>query len=1018
MSFLSGMAQQNLYNWRVGVYGGTSTYFGDLNNRVFNPQHFMVDAPFKHLDYLTYGASVEKGFGNALALKLMWTNGKVASNDRRVNGKNELLTDVDNFGRSLNFSTEVMDLGFIGTFYTDNGKIFSEEAFLSPYISLGIGLTRFDVFGDLFLEDGRQYYYWSDNTIRDLAESDPNASNAHVITQDGVFETNLTALNTELDEGYKTTVLNIPAALGLKLRLGNRFNLNLETQFKYSFTDYLDDVSGAYRVNYSNPLQAYAGNPGNESVIFRGEENGRFNDAYAFTSLSLHYNFGFRKDGFIPPINYTNAVETMDEPVATPDGDTPKSMPTTIIVEQLVLPTQPESVVVMPAETREVEPVKVEILEAEQPTITPETVIEMPAETREVEPVKVEILEAEQPTITPETVIEMPAETREVEPVKVEIIETEQPTIEPETVIVMPAEKTEPVKVEEEITVNPLIFPETKPATEALDGKDLAIAIPDAREVILLGVREDQLDLAKIRTELIKRDAGQDNVDLDVQRLKGELNSIEKDIEFFEQYNNGVAIRANDDYSEPENVEIREATEALKLELTAIRKDLGLGDKELVAPTTEKELTTEQLAKMELESRKRIESLEKEVRELKTEQLKQVKKEEKAVIASDKEAIIIAMPPPDAPAELRYYGNEMYRLNKELEKIEDNKGMPIEESYFEDIQKRTTFIDEQLKALEGVDNSKEVREYNKQLKKNIRQLNTALRNLQREEDLRERLVKENEKAVNRAEDLVKPAAIDPTRPVKPSVVPVPIEKPKPIEVETPAPVVPTATPKESTALPEKEEVIVKMDEDYKSELVQLRQEIEKLRSSQESADQAALQKMLERMASLEAEMKNSNRAKENEAPTAEMLALVKSLEALQAENKRLEEAQSKPPVVVIAKEESTAKEAIRGYEVTNIFFDKGRSVIKEEFVDRLDRVAYFMMQYPEIRAQVKGYTDKSGSAELNFRLSRHRANQVKAYLIRQGISSERIDDAFYGSSEATHTDDPYSRRVALTLVVY
>ena len=104
--------------------------------------------------------------------------------------------------------------------------------------------------------------------------------------------------------------------------------------------------------------------------------------------------------------------------------------------------------------------------------------------------------------------------------------------------------------------------------------------------------------------------------------------------------------------------------------------------------------------------------------------------------------------------------------------------------------------------------------------------------------------------------------------------------------------------------------------------------------------------------------------------------------------------------------------------MTNIFFDKGRSVIKEEFVDRLDRVAYFMMQYPEIRAQVKGYTDKSGSAELNFRLSRHRASQVKAYLIRQGISSERIDDAFYGSSEATHSDDPYSRRVALTLVVY
>ncbi|HEX2643247.1 MAG TPA: OmpA family protein [Thermoanaerobaculia bacterium] len=81
---------------------------------------------------------------------------------------------------------------------------------------------------------------------------------------------------------------------------------------------------------------------------------------------------------------------------------------------------------------------------------------------------------------------------------------------------------------------------------------------------------------------------------------------------------------------------------------------------------------------------------------------------------------------------------------------------------------------------------------------------------------------------------------------------------------------------------------------------------------------------------------------------------------------------------------------------------------------KLDEVALQMKQDPELRAQVIGYSDASGSADSNQRMSEQRAQAVKAYLVtRHGIDPNRIVTEGRGSSEATGNAENDRRAVVI-----
>jgi len=96
-----------------------------------------------------------------------------------------------------------------------------------------------------------------------------------------------------------------------------------------------------------------------------------------------------------------------------------------------------------------------------------------------------------------------------------------------------------------------------------------------------------------------------------------------------------------------------------------------------------------------------------------------------------------------------------------------------------------------------------------------------------------------------------------------------------------------------------------------------------------------------------------------------------------------------------------AKETSRGWVLTlknELLFDTGGSTLKPGAQRALDNLAQFMQKHAERSIAIEGFTDSTGSKDVNQQLSEKRAWAVKAALVARGISSTRIDARGYGPS--------------------
>ncbi|MBN1885985.1 MAG: OmpA family protein [Candidatus Krumholzibacteriota bacterium] len=89
-----------------------------------------------------------------------------------------------------------------------------------------------------------------------------------------------------------------------------------------------------------------------------------------------------------------------------------------------------------------------------------------------------------------------------------------------------------------------------------------------------------------------------------------------------------------------------------------------------------------------------------------------------------------------------------------------------------------------------------------------------------------------------------------------------------------------------------------------------------------------------------------------------------------------------------------AKFILRG-----INFESGSSALTPDSYGVLDQVVKSLMAYPEVRVEIRGYTDSVGSEESNQRLSEKRANAVRQYLSNAGIAVDRVIAKGYGEAD-------------------
>lgn len=236
----------------LGLGAGMFTFYGDIasNHAGYHPTVSRVGWDLRVTNPLT----------SYLDLSFYALFGRVGANERSLN-------------RNLNFESRITTGGM--TLAYNFHHFLKEDRIVEPYFSVGIESFEFLSKTDLYDANGNMYNYWSDGTIRNMPENDPNASQAIEIYRDYTYETDLRELDLDGFGKYQERSWAIPVGVGATLFLSDKVNFKVGTSMHFGFTDLVDNVT-------SESLGDRAGNEGN--------------DKFLFTSFSLNYNLQLGKD--------------------------------------------------------------------------------------------------------------------------------------------------------------------------------------------------------------------------------------------------------------------------------------------------------------------------------------------------------------------------------------------------------------------------------------------------------------------------------------------------------------------------------------------------------------------------------------------------------------------------------------------------------------------------------------------------------------------------------------------------
>jgi OOP family OmpA-OmpF porin len=105
--------------------------------------------------------------------------------------------------------------------------------------------------------------------------------------------------------------------------------------------------------------------------------------------------------------------------------------------------------------------------------------------------------------------------------------------------------------------------------------------------------------------------------------------------------------------------------------------------------------------------------------------------------------------------------------------------------------------------------------------------------------------------------------------------------------------------------------------------------------------------------------------------------------------------------------------------IVDIYFDINKTLPVERSTSVLNNIIKFLKKYPKTKIALTGYADATGNADANIVLANKRAENLKNYIISNGIDSNRMTTSGSGVDKASKVDNETSlkiaRRVSITL---
>jgi hypothetical protein len=193
--------QATVYEGEIGITAGVAHYFGDLNNRA------ALNRP-----KMSVGAFYRKQFGNYIGVRLGFHYAQLGYSD--IYSKNEFQQQ-----RNLSFNSSNWEVALQGDFNFFRFEPGNPEYMFTPYVTLGFGVFGYDPYAYL---DGEKYF------LRPLGTEGQGSS----FYPERQF--------------YGNTAFCFPLGMGVKYSINPTLNFAFEVAYRFTNTDYLDDVSTTY----------------------------------------------------------------------------------------------------------------------------------------------------------------------------------------------------------------------------------------------------------------------------------------------------------------------------------------------------------------------------------------------------------------------------------------------------------------------------------------------------------------------------------------------------------------------------------------------------------------------------------------------------------------------------------------------------------------------------------------------------------------------------------------------------
>ena len=100
------------------------------------------------------------------------------------------------------------------------------------------------------------------------------------------------------------------------------------------------------------------------------------------------------------------------------------------------------------------------------------------------------------------------------------------------------------------------------------------------------------------------------------------------------------------------------------------------------------------------------------------------------------------------------------------------------------------------------------------------------------------------------------------------------------------------------------------------------------------------------------------------------------------------------------------------FDAKKVQFVSGSATLTKSAKLELDKGAAILNEHPDVKISIEGHTDNTGKEATNQKLSEKRAEVVKAYFVKKGISADRLLTVGYGQSNPVADNKTAAGRTA------